>query len=116
MLKMILRDMGVESDLALGGSQAIQMVRQRYMDVEPGLQLAPYRLIFMDYSMPVLDGIETTRLIRECVQEHGFDPDDLNQSPYICCLSAYHEQSYINQAYQVGMHNFMTKPAKFTDV
>ena len=40
------------------------MVKQRYLDVEAGRQLQPYKLIFMDYSMPILNGIESTKLIR----------------------------------------------------
>ena len=59
-LKMILADIGVESDIALGGRQAINMVKQRYTDVDAGRQLKPYKLIFMDYSMPILNGLKTT--------------------------------------------------------
>ena len=56
-LKMLLADLGVESDIALGGQQAKEMVFKRYRDIDAGLQSKPYRLIFMDYSMPILDGI-----------------------------------------------------------
>ena len=42
MLNMILTDMGLEPDVALGGAQAIQMVKQRYLDVQTGQQLQPY--------------------------------------------------------------------------
>ena len=87
------------------------MVKQRYLDVEAGRQLQPYKLIFMDYSMPILNGIESTKLIRKCVREYGYDPDNKAESPYICCLSAYNEQSYIDKAFEAGMDNFMTKPA-----
>ena len=39
------------------------MVLKRYIDIDAGRQSKPYRLIFMDYSMPILDGIKTTKLI-----------------------------------------------------
>lgn len=87
------------------------MFKQRYEDIDAGSQLQPYRLIFMDYSMPLMDGIETTQAIIEAVRERGYDPRNTNESPYICCLSAYDEESYIEKAMKAGMHQFMTKPA-----
>ena len=115
-LKMILADIGVESDIALGGRQAINMVKQRYTDVDAGRQLKPYKLIFMDYSMPILNGLKTTQQIIKYVKERGLDPQNHNEGPYICCLSAYEEQSFVERAYQAGMHNFMTKPAQVNEL
>ena len=87
------------------------MVKKRYMDIDVGCQSKPYRLIFMDYSMPILDGIQTTRLIQQLMVDRGLDPNNINECPYICCLSAYVEDSYVENALSAGMHNFMTKPA-----
>ena len=61
--------------------------------------------------MPIMDGIETTERIIEGIRERGYDPRNLNESPYICCLSAHTENSYIEKAKSAGMHNFLTKPA-----
>ena len=36
-LKMLLSDLGVESDIAIGGQQAYEMVLKRFMDVDAGL-------------------------------------------------------------------------------
>ena len=65
----------------------------------------------MDYSMPLIDGIETTERIIEYMKKRGLDVLNLNESPYICCLSAYTDQAYIDKALQAGMHDYMTKPA-----
>ena len=92
------------------------MVFKRYMDVDAGLQSKPYRLIFMDYSMPILDGIKTTKLIIRFMKERGLDPRNLSECPYICCLSAYDDARYIEKAINAGMHNFMTKPAQHHDL
>ena len=38
-LKTIMADFGLDSDVAIGGLEAIRMVRQRYSDIEEGLIL-----------------------------------------------------------------------------
>lgn len=65
----------------------------------------------MDYSMPLIDGIEATDRILEFLKKHGLDLLNFNVSPYICCLSAYTDQTYVDKALQAGMHDYMTKPA-----
>ena len=65
----------------------------------------------MDYSMPLIDGIQTTDCILKSVKKRGLDHLNFNESPYICCLSAYTDQTYVDKALQAGMHDYMTKPA-----
>ena len=50
------------------------------------------------------------------MKERGLDPSNLSECPYICCLSAYDEASYIEKAIDAGMHNFMAKPAEHQDL
>ena len=50
------------------------------------------------------------------MKERGLDPSNLSQWPYICCLSAYDDANYIENAISAGMHNFMTKPAQSHDL
>ncbi len=61
-------------------------------------------LIIMDISMPVMDGIEATRRIR---QEAG-----PNQSTPILGLTAHGREEYRTQAEQAGMTAFCTKPIR----
>ena len=49
----LLRDMGLEVDLARNGQEAVDRVRQRHYDA-----------VLMDLQMPVMDGLTATRLIR----------------------------------------------------
>ena len=55
----------------------------------------PYKLIFMDYAMPKLDGIETSKRIFDLARKKGIDPQDPTAGPCICFLSAYSDTPYI---------------------
>ncbi|CAD8085694.1 unnamed protein product [Paramecium sonneborni] len=57
-LKIMIKMLGFESDIAQNGYQAIQMVESR-LD-----QKCQYHLILMDINMPQMDGFETTRKIK----------------------------------------------------
>ena len=61
----------------------------------------PYDLIFMDCQMPVMDGLTSTRLIRQ----YGYTGP-------IVALTAYAEQSNVDDCYQAGMDYFLAKPIK----
>ena len=66
-----------------------------------------YQLILMDYSMPVIDGPTATRAIRSYLS--AYSP---RQQPFICCLTAYTEQSFIDTAMEAGSDDFTNKPMK----
>lgn len=60
-----------------------------------------FNLVFMDVQMPNLDGIQSTKLIREI----GF-------SAPIIALTAFVEESNIQDCYACGMNFFLPKPIK----
>ena len=60
-----------------------------------------YKLIFMDYSMPEMDGVETTMaILRLCAEKASLIN---NAQPYVCCLSAYQDNTYMAKAMKYGM-------------
>lgn len=75
---------------ACNGVEAIDALRGRKFD-----------LVFMDIMMPVMDGFETTRRIRE------FD----NCTPIIA-LTAYAHDSNRREALDAGCDDFITKPVR----
>ncbi len=89
-LTAMLKNLGITPDIAENGMTALDMV-----------EMNPYDLIFMDIQMPVLDGFETARLIR---QNQNLD------QPRIVFLSAYADKIHIKQALDIGGDDFLTKP------
>ncbi|KAK6419692.1 Histidine kinase osmosensor [Elasticomyces elasticus] len=61
----------------------------------------PYNLIFMDVQMPNVDGLTSTKMIREI----GY------QAP-IVALTAFAEESNIKDCYDSGMNYFLSKPIR----
>lgn len=59
----------------------------------------PVDLILMDIHMPILDGIETSNIIR-----------NRNENVLIIILTAYSEFEYARQAIDIGVYKYLLKP------
>ncbi len=62
----------------------------------------PYQLVFMDWKMPNLDGIETTQLIHAS--------KELKITPKVIMVSAYGREEAMEQAQNVGIEAYLVKP------
>ena len=71
-----------------------------------------YRIVFLDYSMPLMDGPQVARAIRALCQD--LERDHL--APYICCCTAYAEASFKANALLAGMDFFLSKPVTAEDL
>ena len=91
-----------KSDCCNDGQEAIEAIKARIED-----KLPMYKLIMMDFSMPVCNGPTATRAIRSFLAEQGWEK---KQQPLICCLSAYNEQEFKDKAFDSGMDLFLIKP------
>ena len=60
-----------------------------------------FDLIFMDIQMPNLDGLQSTRLIRQ-----------MGYSAPIVALTAFSEESNVKECYDSGMDHFLSKPIR----
>jgi two-component system sensor histidine kinase/response regulator len=64
-----------------------------------------HELIFMDIQMPVMDGIEATRIIRDLEKSRGI----AKRIPIIA-LTAHAVKEYIDACLQAGMDDYLIKP------
>ena len=92
--KLVLEKAGIASETAASGQEAIEMVQLRHARMEP------YNLILVDWKMPKMDGVETTRRIRTIVG---------NESAIII-LTAYRWDDVLEEAVQAGVDSFIPKP------
>jgi len=61
----------------------------------------PYEVVYMDWQMPGLDGIATSRRIKEL---------ELSLQPKIIMVTAYGREEIMQQAGDVGLEGFLVKP------
>lgn len=92
--KLILEKVGITSELANSGKQALEMVKLRHARMEP------YNLILIDWKMPEMDGVETTRRIRA----------EIGQESAIIILTAYRWDDVLEEALEAGVDSFLPKP------
>ena len=92
--QLVLGQLGISCDMALSGKDAIGMVKMRHARRED------YNLILVDWKMPEMDGLETTRQIRAIV---GHDTP-------IIILTAYSWDDIEDEARDAGVDTFAAKP------
>ena len=56
----LLKAFNLEADVATSGAEGIDLIKKRLAS-----NMTTYKLIMMDYSMPILNGAQTTLLIRQ---------------------------------------------------
>jgi PAS domain S-box-containing protein len=84
------------------GREAVEAVRQRFASSDP-----PFDLIFMDVHMPVVDGLEATRLIKEF---YVAQPDAASRAPPIVALTANAFEEDRRRCLDAGMDDYLAKP------
>ncbi len=92
--KLVLEKVGIASEIAESGAEAIQMVELHHARRDP------YNLILVDWQMPEMDGVETTRRIREIVGHESA----------IIILTAYRWDDVLEEALEAGVDSFLPKP------
>ncbi len=90
--QILLEDVGLQVDLAEDGQQAVEKARS-----------AHYALILMDMQMPVLDGLDATRQIRQL-------PGNATTPILAMTANAFSENK--DQCFEAGMDDFISKPVE----
>ena len=92
--KVILGQVGISCDAAASGREAVDMVRMKHARRDD------YDLILVDWKMPEMDGLETTRQIRSIVGD---------RTPVII-LTSYNWEEIEHEARAAGVDTFVAKP------
>ncbi|KAL0364842.1 UNVERIFIED_CONTAM: Histidine kinase CKI1 [Sesamum angustifolium] len=103
----VLRKLGASPHVCENGKDAYDLVCKTLKDKNEGVLCFDY--IFMDCEMPVMDGFEATRLIREEEKVHGI------HTPIIA-LTAYETPEEIGWTIEAGMDHHLVKPLQVTKV
>jgi CheY-like chemotaxis protein len=93
---LIFSQLGLKCDVASDGKEALEMVQQK-----------EYDLIFMDMQMPVMDGLESTKLIRAFEK----DSETLHRA-LIIALTGSELIENKEACLEVGMDDFIEKPIR----
>jgi len=89
----LLERLGYDLDIAPNGEEGLDALNQKSYDV-----------ILMDIQMPIMDGIETTRIIRQTVAA--------SQQPHIIAITAHAMQGDREGYLAAGMDDYISKPIK----
>ncbi|OGQ89855.1 MAG: hypothetical protein A2464_13765 [Deltaproteobacteria bacterium RIFOXYC2_FULL_48_10] len=90
---LMLKKMNLSATVVANGEEVLRMIREKAFD-----------LILMDVRMPVLDGIETTKIIR------ALESDIKKKGIPIIALTALAMQEDAERCLKAGMDRFLTKP------
>ena len=92
--QLVLSHMGITCETILSGEEAVELVRVRHARRED------FNLILVDWKMPGMDGLETTRQIRSIVGD----------GTPIIILTSYSWEDIEGEAREAGVDTFASKP------
>lgn len=96
MMRRLLEMTGYRVVEAMNGEEAVNLARTEMP-----------QLILMDLSLPVIDGLAATRLIRKL--------PELKSTPIIA-VSAHDTSDFQSEAIQAGCNRYITKPIDFNEL
>jgi PAS domain S-box-containing protein len=93
---LMLEQLGYHADLANDGHACLAAVNRQHYDV-----------IFMDISMPQMDGVEATRRIR---QHYSRNETRDHSHPWIIAMTAHAMRGDRSEFLKAGMNDYLSKP------
>jgi two-component system sensor histidine kinase/response regulator len=91
----MLRSMTFAVDVVTSGHDAVEAVEQADRENNP------YELVFMDWHMPAMNGIDACRKIQSL---------PLAEPPHLLLVTAYGREEVFHQAEDAGIHDVLVKP------
>lgn len=93
---------------AVNGLEAFETYKTEALSSSPPTR--PFDFILMDISMPVMDGLSSTRAIRKFERENGL------QRAHIVALTGLASEKDQTDAQEAGVDMYLVKPVKFADI
>lgn len=93
-----------ECDMAVDGEEAVDAFLMALEDGEP------YDLVCLDVMMPVLDGYQALKAIRDIEKEKGISQE---KSVKIIMTTALNEEKNVMKAFELGCTVYCGKPVDF---
>lgn len=90
-----LEEMRLEVSLVGSGHEAVAAVQNAEVAGKP------FEMVFLDWKMPDMNGVETARTIRSLGLQH---------TPCLVMVTAYGREEVLNEAEQAGIHDTLIKP------
>ena len=91
LLELVLQNLGYHADTVEDGQAAVSAMGENAYDT-----------VFMDGQMPVMDGYEATRILREKLHD--------GRQPWVIALTANALETESARCLAAGMNDFLTKP------
>jgi len=91
----MLASMRFNVDVVASGEESVAAIEQAARDGKP------YELVFMDWHMPTMNGIEACRAIQSL---------KLSETPHMMLVTAYGREDVFRQAEDAGFENILVKP------
>ncbi|MCL2720121.1 MAG: response regulator [Treponema sp.] len=107
--KSMLSPYGLQIDTAASGQESIEKIK------ETCASGSKYDIIFMDHMMPVMDGVETTVLIRSW-EEDSLKEGLINKKHPIIALTANAIQGVKEMFLENGFDDFISKPIAINEL
>jgi CheY-like chemotaxis protein len=92
---LMLKKLGIRAEVAANGLEVLQALEKQHFDV-----------VLMDIQMPEMDGIETTKIIRER-WPHG---------PMIIVITDSNSNTYRELCFDAGANEFLAKPVMIEEL
>ncbi|WP_135553575.1 PAS domain S-box protein [Paenibacillus cymbidii] len=96
-LKRMIQKLGYNATIVANGEETVEAAKRH-----------PYDIIFMDVQMPLLDGVQATRLIRETSQHR--------KQPFIVAVTAHAVKGDREKYLTSGMDAYISKPIQLEEV
>ena len=103
-LEFILKKFKIKSEKANNGLEAVKMLSLKKTDNQCRHNCFGTKLIFMDYEMPIMNGVESTSEIKKLITENFFP------SLKIIGCTAFGTKMEVEKFYNAGIDDLLLKP------